>query len=84
MFKYSIPADMYKNLNESINTDRNRIQVNLIKNVLSDLKRDTENTPKDNTNKIEENNEIIDVVEHILHLNEENKKGQGLKILTKD
>ena len=75
---------MYKNLNESINTDRNKIQVNLIKNVLSDLKRDTENTPKDNTNKIEENNEIIDVVEHILHLNEENKKGQGLKILTTD
>ena len=75
---------MYKNLNESINTDRNKIQVNLIKNVLTDLKRDTENTPKDNTNKIEENNKIIDVVEHILHLNEENQKGQGLKILTTD
>ena len=30
---------MYKNLNESINTDKNKLQVNLIKSALTDLKK---------------------------------------------
>ena len=38
--------------------------------------------PKDNVNKIEVNNKIIDIVEHILYFNEGNQKEQGLKILT--
>ena len=33
---------------------------------------------------LEENNKIIDIVEHILYFNEENKKEQGLKMLTPD
>ena len=82
--KYSSPVDMYKNLNKSINTERNKIQTKLIKNALIDLKRDVENMPKDNANKIEENNKIIDIIEHILYFNEESQKGQGLKILTLD
>ena len=57
---------MYKNLNKSINTDKNKIEVNLIKNALTNLKKDTENTPKENANKIKEINKIIDIVEHIL------------------
>ena len=81
-FKYSSPVDMYKNLNKSINTDKNKIEVNLIKNALTNLKKDTENTPKENANKIKEINKIIDIVEHILNFNEENQQGSGLKILT--
>ena len=80
-FKYSSPTDMYKNLNKSINIEKNKIQTELINNALINLKKDTENTPKDNTNKIEENNRIIDIVEHILYSNEENQES-GLKILT--
>ena len=72
---------MYKNLNKSINIEKNKIQTELINNALINLKKDTENTPKDNTNKIEENNRIIDIVEHILYFNEENQES-GLKILT--
>ena len=72
---------MYKNLNKSINIEKNKIQTELINNALINLKKDTENTPKDNTNKIEENNRIIDIVEHILYSNEENQES-GLKILT--
>ena len=53
----------------------------MINNALINLKKDTENTPKDNTNKIEENNRIIDIVEHILYSNEKNQES-GLKILT--
>ena len=67
---------MYKNLNESITTDKNKLRVKLLKIALINLKKDVENTPKYNPNKIEENNKIIDIVEHILHFNEENKKEQ--------
>ena len=72
---------MYKNLNKSIKIEKNKIQTELINNALINLKKDTENTPKDNTNKIEENNRIIDILEHILYSNEENQES-GLKILT--
>ena len=71
---------MYKNLNESINTYKDKFQINLIKSALTDLKKDVENTPKDYVNKIEEDSKIIDIVEHILYFNEENQKGQLLKI----
>ena len=30
-FKYSSPVDMYKNLNESINTERNKFKQNQLK-----------------------------------------------------
>ena len=81
-FKYSSLVDLHKNLNESINTERNKIQTESINNALTNLKKDTENTPKSNANKIEENNKIIDKVEYILNFNEENQQGSGLKILT--
>ena len=73
---------MYKNLNDSINTERNKIQTESIKNAFTNFKKDTGNTPKDNANKIEENKKIIDIVEHILYFNEENQQGSGLEILT--
>ena len=66
---------MYKYLNKSINTERNKIQIKPIKNALTDLKKDVENKPKDNVNKIEVNNKIIDIVEHIFCFNEGNQKG---------
>ena len=36
-FEYSSPVDMYKNLNESINTKRNKIQTKSIKNKLTNF-----------------------------------------------
>ena len=66
---------MYKYLNKSINTERNKIQTKPIKNALTDLKKDVENKPKDNVNKIEVNNKIIDIAEHIFYFNEGNQKG---------
>ena len=67
-------------MNESINTEINKIQTELIKDALTNFKKDTENMSQDNANKIEENNKVIDIVEHILYFNEENQKGQWLKI----
>ena len=83
-FEYSSSVDTYKNLNELINTEKNTAQTESIKSALTDFKKDAESTPKENANKIEEGNKIIDIVGHILHFNEENQKGQGLKILTPD
>ena len=47
-----------------------------------DLKKDIENTSKDDVDKIEEMNTIANIVELILDFNERNQEGQGLKILT--
>ena len=73
---------MYKNLNESINTEIKKIRTKFIKNTLTDLKRDAENAPKVHVNKTEENNKIIGIVEFILYFDEENQKGGSLIILT--
>ena len=37
---------------------------------------------KDETYKIDENEKIISIVEHILEFNQQNQSGDGLKILT--
>ena len=47
-----------------------------------DFKKDIKNTSKDDVNKIEEMNKIADIVELILYFNNDDKYGQGLKILT--
>ena len=75
---------MYKVLNETKNKQRNKTQVDLIKSALTDLKKDTENTSKGDVNKIEENDKVMDIVEHIIYFNDQDKdqQGQGLKILT--
>ena len=75
---------MYKVLNETKNTERNKTQVDLIKSALTDLKKDTENTSKGDVNKIEENDKVMDILEHIIYFNDQDKdqQGQGLKILT--
>ena len=73
---------MYKKLNETENTEINRTLGDLIKKVLTKLKRIIENTPKDHMAKIEENEKIVDIAEKILELNNKIQSGQGLKILT--
>ena len=48
------------------------------------MKKAIENVPKDDVLKIEENEEIIDIVQRILELNDKIQSGKGLKILTPD
>ena len=74
-FKYRSPSKMYNTLSDTKNTERHNIQVNLIKSSLINLKEDTENTSKDDVNKIEEMNKIVNIVELILYFNEENQQG---------
>ena len=74
---------MYKNLNDTKNTERNKIQLDLIKNALTDLKNRIKNM-FENGKIIERPDEIEDIVERILEFNNQNQEGQGLKILTPD
>ena len=75
------PSDIHKQLRET-ESAVNDLQVNLIKKVLARMKKNIENTPKDNAFKIKQNEKIKDIVERILYLNQLNQTGKGLKILT--
>ena len=72
---------MLENFNGTKNTERNKIQANLIKNALTDLKNKIKNMSEIEI-KFEQPNEIVDMVENILEFNEQTQRGQGLKILT--
>ena len=73
---------MYKKLSERENTEINKTPADLIKKVLTKLKRTIENTPEDDAAKIEENKKIADIVERILELKKKIQSGQGLKMLS--
>ena len=81
--KCQSPSNKYKALNETKSEERKKIQVNLNKSGLANFKKDTDNLSKDDVNKTEENNKIIDIVELILDLNDQSqeKAGKGMKIL---
>ena len=51
-FNYQSPREMYNGLRDTKNTEKNNIQVNLIKNDLIDLKKYIGNASKDDVNKI--------------------------------
>ena len=46
------------------------------------MKKIIKNVPKGKVSRVEENENIIDIVERIFELNSEKQLGQGLKILT--
>ena len=62
------------------NSERNKIQVSMIKNRLRDLKEKIADMSEEEK-KIEKPNEIVDIVESILEFNRR-QQGHGLKILT--
>ena len=74
---------MYNASSDTKNTESHNIEVNLIKSDLIDLKKDIGNASKDDVNKIEEMNKIVDIAELILSFNDDDdQQKQGLKILT--
>ena len=76
---------MQKKIYETKNADKNKDLVNVIKSGLADLENEIEEM-SEKEKEIEIPYEIEDIVERILCLNcqNQNKKGQGLKILTLD
>ena len=81
-FEYLSPSDMYNTLSDTKNTEKQNIQVNLIKSGLIDLQKDIENTSKDDVNKIEKMNKIADIAKLLLYYNNDDQKASGIKILT--
>ena len=79
---YQSPSSMYKELSKTKDTE-NEVRVDLIKEVLTKMKKVIENVPKDDVLKIEENEKIIDIIERILELNNKAQSGQGLKMTNK-
>ena len=82
-FKYQSSGYMYGNLNSTKNTERNKIQVHLIKSALIDLKHSLKHM-SENEKEIEKPDEIVDTVEKILDFNNQNQEGQGLKMFSPD
>ena len=69
---------MYRILNEA-DTGNNIVKVNFIKVYFTDSKKDIENVPKYDVDKIEKMNKRADIVEIILFFNNEDQQGKGLK-----
>ena len=79
---YQNPSSMYKKLSETGNTEINKTRVDVIKKVLTKLKRILENSSKNDAVKTEENEKITDIIKRILEFNYKIQSGQRLKILT--
>ena len=78
-----MPTAMLKAVNTTNNKKKSNELASEIKNGLSNLKNEIEKMSKDEI-KIEKPQEIVHTAEKILEFNEQNQRGQGLKILTTD
>ena len=81
-FKYQDPDSMLKDLNNTRNTERNDIQVDLIRNALTDFNNKIKSM-YENEIRFEQPNEIANIAEKILEFNRQ-QSGQGLNILAPD
>ena len=81
-FKFQRHSDMLMLLNKRIDTEKNNKLVNLINSGLKDLKEEIKKMSKAEIEN-EDPELILEIVEKILKFNEQNQqKGQGIKILT--
>ena len=80
--EYSSASNLYKNLNTATDIEENKIKVNKIKNNLADLLMKIKNNPTNNTKKIRNRNNMVEIVELILKFNQLEQEGSGIKILT--
>ena len=71
-FEYLNPSDMYKNLNKTTGLEENKAQVNTIKNRLANLMEAFISDPTSDAKKIENRNQILEIVERILYFNQLN------------
>ena len=79
-FKYSSPRNKYIELNKT-EREMNKVKVGFIENEIADLKKDTENVPKDDVEEIKMLNKIKDTFKLIFYFNNENQEGSGLRFL---
>ena len=73
---------MCKNLTKTTGSEKNKAQVNTIKDRLANLMEKFKSNPTSDARKIKDRNNMLNIVELILEFNQLNQLGQGLKILT--
>ena len=73
---------MCKNLTKTTGSEKNKAQVNTIKDRLANLMEKFKSNPTSDARKIKNRNNMLNIVELILEFNQLNQLGQGLKILT--
>ena len=73
---------MCKNLTKTTGSEKNKAQVNTIKDRLANLMEKFKSNPTSVARKIKNRNNMLNIVELILEFNQLNQLGQGLKILT--
>ena len=71
-FEYLNPSDMYKNLNKTTGLEESKAQVNTIKNRLANLMEAFISNPTSDAKKIENRNQMLEIVERILYFNQLN------------
>ena len=71
-FEYLNPSNMYKNLNKTTGLEENKAQVNTIKNRLANLMEAFISNPTSDAKKIENRNQMLEIVERILYFNQLN------------
>ena len=81
-FGYLSPRYMYKSLNETKNSEENKVLVNIIENNLTNLIKEIKSNPKSDTKRIKNRNDMLKIVELILYFNQQNQAGKGLQVLT--
>ena len=73
---------MCKNLTKTTGSEKNKAQVNTIKDRLANLMEKFKSNLKSDTRKIKNRNNMLNIVELIFKFNQLNQLGQGFKILT--
>ena len=79
-FRFQDLVSKQTELYKTKNTDKKNKLVNVMKSGLRDLRRDIEEM-SDDVKEIEKPDETADIFEKILEFNEQNQRGQGLKLL---
>ena len=80
-FKFQRPSDMFKNLYQTNDIEKNRKLVSVIFSGLKDLKEEIKEMSEEEK-EIEKPDKIVEIVREILKFNKQNQEGKGIKILT--
>ena len=69
---------MYKNLNKTTGTEKNKAQVNMIKTNLTNLMEEFKKRPTSNAIRIKNRTKMVEIVNCILYFNHLNQEGSRL------
>ena len=71
--EYSSPSDRYNNLNKTIGSEENNVQINAIKNKLANLMEAIKRSPTSDAKKIKNRNNMLNILQRVLEFNKLNQ-----------